>query len=108
MTLIGDDIILKSGTYKLQVTAPAKDVELHKLRVYNETTSSVEFEGIALKSGEISSYISAVGVITSNGTDLYEIHHYTKKKRERDGLGDAAELGNSEIYTTVEITKIGA
>jgi len=108
VTLIKDDIVLKSGIYKIQVTAPAKDVELHKLRVYNETTSHIEFEGIALKSGENGSVISVTGVVTSNGTDLYEIHHYTEKKRERDGLGDAGNLGNFEIYTVVEITKIGA
>jgi len=108
VSLLKDDIILSAGTYRIHIGAPAKDVEIHKLRLYNETSSRVEFEGIALKSEGNSSYVSAAGVVVSNGTDLYEVQHYTEKKREKDGLGDAVKLGNNEVYTSVEIVKIGA
>jgi len=108
VSLVGDDFVLSAGLYRILVTAPVKDVEMHKLRIYNETASAVEFEGCAIKSGESGTIASAVGTIVSNGSDLYEIHHYTEKKQERDGLGDAANLGFNEIYTNVEIIKIGA
>jgi len=105
-TLIGDDFILKKGIYYVDVRAAVYKVNEHKLRLVNETTNKTVLEGLS-SDAESGGVGTLCGVVHSNGTDLFEIQHYTSKKRERYGFGRASDVGSSEIYLTMFIIKIG-
>jgi len=106
VTLSGDDFLLVAGTYKITVKCPADHVDQHKVRLVNETTDTCEFEGVSLKTEEGIGIAEAVGIVVSDGTGIYEVQHYTKKKKEEEGLGEAMNIGDSEVYTVVEIERI--
>lgn len=105
-TLVGDDFVLQKGVYYIDVRASAYKVYEHKLRIVNETTSMTVLEGLSDDS-ESGGVGTVSGVVTSNGTDLFEVQHYTSEKRERYGFGKASNVGNSEIYLTMFILKVG-
>jgi len=104
--LTGDDFILQKGTYIIDINASVYKVNKHKLRLVNETSGVTVLEGISDDS-ERGGGGTLKGVLTSNGSDLFEIQHYTEKKKERYGFGKASKVGSSEIYLTMFILKIG-
>jgi len=106
VTLVGDDFRLKSGTYYIQIAAPVEEVGEHKLRIWNETTNSLVYEGQNHKSKKYDT-ASLSCIMISNGIDLFEIQHYTEKEEEKHGLGKASNIGSFEIYTTMLVIRIG-
>lgn len=98
-----------SGTYKLKASAPAFDVGLHRLGLYNQTqTSYVEKDqGAEANTGNNDNTLAHLTtVFTANGTDAYEIHHYTTSSKSGNGLGKAVNDGANEVYLVVELTMV--
>jgi hypothetical protein len=96
------------GTYDIEVFAPAFSVDRHHAFLYNQTTASVVIIGTASYSitsfnGNSPSFV--IGRFQANGTDEYEIRHFTQTAQAVSGLG----VGNdtrSSVFTIVKLTKI--
>ena len=100
---------LSSGTYLIEWTAPAYNVNRHQTRLYDTTNSAViQFGGsnYANNSNAIqnSSSGSAIVVISSNTS--YKIEHQCGSTNSPQGFGVEANMG-TEVYAQVKITKIG-
>lgn len=115
-TIIGSSLsfnrfTLPSGTYRIFARCPGSQVNYHKGKLRNITDSSDVLIG--------SSNFNLVG--SGNGTDsiinglftisaqkTFEIQHYCTANGTNTGFGHATAIsGINEIYTTVELWKLG-
>lgn len=100
-----------SGTYVLMAVSPAYLVDHNRIRLYNDTQSSMVVIGgnVVADDALDRSAVSAVlhTVFTANGTDAYRIDHYTESTQGTNGLGVAVGDGAAEVYTQVLLIKIG-
>jgi hypothetical protein len=100
-----------AGTYLLQAHAPAYKVDKHRLGLWNDTDGSYVTNGkgptsLANSSDAIVTTAHLAVIFTANGSDAYEIHHYTATARATDGLGVAADDGADEIYLEIILQMI--
>lgn len=113
VNLTTNQFTLPAGTYHVQISTPATQVNNHRCRLYNVTTSST----ILLGTSEIAqqttpgnmtnrSFIDAY--FTSGASGTYRVDHYCTAVQSGNGLGSNASSGDSEIYTTVKIIKINS
>jgi len=101
---------LGNGTYRIRAIAPAYKVDLHRIRIYNNT------DGVALVYGNAAAAPAGTGVITyseltheftiTGGDTEFQLEHYTQTVNAGDGLGIAVSAGVTEIYSRVEIWKL--
>ena len=102
-------ITLPPGTYDVIARAPGREVNEHRISLYNFTDSSIELLG--------SSERAANGDNTTTGSFIYgrftiaaskalELHHYTILAVATRGLGSAVSDGNVEIYSDIQIRKV--
>lgn len=113
VNLTTNQFTLPAGTYYVQISTPATQVNNHRCRLYNVTTSST----VLLGTSEIAqnatpgnmtnrSFIDAYFTNASSGT--YRVDHYCATAFANNGLGSNASSGDVEIYTTVKIIKINS
>lgn len=98
-----------AGTYLIEASAPAFDVGLHRLKLYNASGLSDVFFGQVAEAntgGNVTSPATLTGVFTTAGSVAYGIRHYTTSAKT-GGLGQAVGDGGVEVYTVVKLTKIG-
>lgn len=97
-----------AGTYRIRASAPAALCGRHKAVLYNVTTATTILVGTSeYCSNESSSRSEISGVFTANGTDVYEILSYTELEIVTFGLGVPVSSDDLEIYTIVELWKLG-
>lgn len=115
-TLLSNQITLPAGTYFAQFSAPAQDpvsgTQNHKLRLRNTTDTSTEAIGTPVMisnggTGVGSSLATGSGYFTLADTKVLELQHYTAAARATDGLGEAANGSEVEIYGSVKVWKVG-
>ena len=109
VTLSSNQFTPIAGTYIIYVVAPAKDVDLHKLRLYNVTQASTVIVGVianAVNGDGLASVATLMHIFTADGADAYRIDHYTTTAQASDGLGEAQGDGLDEVYTQVLLIKI--
>lgn len=94
-----------AGTYLVFAIAPAYDVDNHKIRLKNYTASeAVIATGQNADSKGSQSMVGnahLAAIFTANGTDAYQIEHWTATTNADDGFGIATDDGAVEIYTQV-------
>lgn len=97
---------LTAGTYYLRISVPALMVNNHQALLYNVTDDTAALVGSSAYSpasgGNVTSSLIS-GKITIAGTKYFEVRHRCATTRATDGFGGAAALGQSEVYTQVEI-----
>jgi len=108
---------LPTGKYLINASAPVYSVNNHKSRLYNvsDAISSIigtsEFAGqtnVPTTANYPSSRSFIKGIITINSSKLFRIEHYTGLSQGGNGLGASIAIsGIAEVYTIVEITKLG-
>ena len=109
VTIASNQFTPIAGTYLYLAIASAYKVGTHRLRLYNATQTASVKEGLAAKSStgdNTASSASIDGVFTANGTDAYEIDHYTEVAQATDGLGAATNDGSNETYLFIRLEKI--
>ncbi len=113
VSLGSNQFTLPAGTYYVQISTPATQVNNHRCRLYNVTTSST----VLLGTSEIAqngtpgnmtnrSFIDAYFTAAASGT--YRVDHYCATAFANNGLGSNASSGDVEIFTTVKIFKINS
>lgn len=110
VTLAANEFTLGAGKYRIKARAPAYSVNLHKARLYNVTDAVVEDYGGSMyapastggmNDSVIDSYLSLAGSKT------FRIEHRCSNSVATNGRGVASSFGVTEVYTSVEILKIG-
>ena len=112
-SLSSNRFTLPSGTYRIFATAPAYYVGNHKAKLVNITDSSDTLLG----TNERSAYVSVVdasqtssiisGIFTITSSKIFEIQHRCQSSQAGTGFGYNASFSVSEIYTQVELWKLG-
>ena len=110
-TLAANQFTLRPGTYRIQASAPAMTVLLHKAKLRNITAGSDTLIGtsefIDLEGGNGGQTRSIIGGQFSIATaTVFEIQHQCLTTRATDGFGNASNFGVVEVYTTVELWKV--
>lgn len=115
-SLASNQFILPAGEYYIEGSAPAHGdgtsaVTLHKIKIRNVTDSVDSIIG----SSERAATASGVGIITRSqiaGTVVisspktFELQHRTAVTVASTGFGTSTSFGDTEVYSTLTITKV--
>ena len=112
-SLLSNQFTLPSGTYRIFATAPSYYTGNHKIKLRNITDSIDILLGTNERSAnsgvsdgsQTFSMIRGIFVITSSKT--FEIQHRCQNTQGTTGFGYAMNFGVTEVYTQVELWKIG-
>lgn len=99
---------LPSGTYCIDWSAPACEVDKHKTRLYNHTTSEVIAYGTSeytTNGYRVSNRSHGIAIVTISTTTSFTIQHICSVSKADIGFGEQVGIG-VEIYTRVCIKKI--
>lgn len=108
-SLSSNQITLPTGTYYVEATAPAFDVDRHKCKIRNVSDStdiligSSEFVGNA---GSHQTITTVSGIFTLAASKTIELQHRGQTTVMTIGLGVASSLGVVEIYSDIKIWKV--
>ena len=99
-------ITLPAGTYEVHATAPAYDVDRHKMRIRDTTNSTTLAIGnplIATSGTDVSNQSSVMGSFTLAGSANIEVQHRCGTTRAANGLGVEGGFGDDEVYAQITI-----
>ena len=109
-SLASNRITLPAGIYRVIASAPALDVDRHKIKLANITDSSDALIGSSefARSGSASStrsFIDDIFIISTS--KVFEVQHDSQTTRGSDGFGLNSSAGVVEVYTMITIQKTG-
>jgi hypothetical protein len=110
-TLSSNQIILASGTYRISAHAPGQAVGNHQIRLYNITNSTTIIAGTSAYGSTVgeaqqSSFIR--GQFSLATTKTLELQHRCSLPNSGgDHLGVAVSFGEVNVYSEVELWRIG-
>ena len=107
-SLSSNQITLAAGTYDVDITCPAYQVNLHQARLYDITNSAVLITGTSEKTGSGVAVITRshiIGTITLADTTVLEVQHQCATTASGDGFGIACNF-TDEIYTVAKFEKL--
>lgn len=109
-SLASDQVTLPAGTYEIEASAPARQVNHNQLRLYNVTDAATAIVGtseISESGGTIATPRSFVtGIITIASTKAFRLEHRAASTFATSGFGAANAFGEVEVYATIKIKKI--
>ena len=109
-SLATNQFTLPPGTYRINASAPTYKANASAIKLYNITDAADEFigeNGYAAAANAIHSLVLLKGEFTITATKTFELRHYTNAANATTGLGVGMVLGNPEIYTVIELWKVG-
>jgi hypothetical protein len=96
-----------AGDYQVKVLAPFHFTRGTRLRIYDVTNSVVIGYGPSLYiNNGVDMEVSLNLRITPHKDNVYRLEYYCERGGHTDGLGVASNIGQPEIYTTLEITRL--
>lgn len=102
---------LTAGKYRIRAAVPGYAVQFHKAKLYNITDTSDEIIGTAhfstSETVDAEDKSEIVGVFTISSTKTFEIQHRCSSTKSSNGFGRAAGFSTIEVYTQVEIERLG-
>ena len=108
-SIASNQITLPAGTYLIQGSAPAYDVNQHMTRFYNVTDSTVAINGGSAYTDTTDTMVTHSpfsGVVVISGSKTFEVQHYCGTTAATFGFGIAANNGSVETYTQITILKV--
>jgi len=108
-SLTSNQIILPTGTYYIDATLPAFDVDTHKGKLRNVTDSSDVLIGTseqAVDGGAFCTRTSITGRFTISAQKTFEIQHRSAGTQTNNGFGTSSSFSVVEVYTDVQIWKV--
>ncbi len=106
VNLSNDTIILSAGTYLIEATAPAFEVDQHQIRLFNILTNTVTATGSSSFSDKFAttnSTLSTVITVPVSGEKYFLEHRCSNSNA--NGFGIANTWGEN-IYTQIKIQKL--
>ena len=109
-SLSSSQFTLPAGTYRIKASSPAHRVDQLQARLYNVTDAAVVAYGTSEYASSAGSYTAArselTTVVSITAAKVFRIEFRCNTTRATNGLGVGSGFGNTEIYTTAEITKL--
>ena len=108
VTLSSNEFQVAAGSYLIRWRSPHYKAGVTQTRLYDVTNTAVRGSGSAANVGtsESAQYDSEGAVrVTPSGTTTYRIEYQSTSVKATNGLGQAGDKGETEIYTHVEIWK---
>mgnify|MGYP003127623559 FL=1 len=107
-SLGSNQFTLPAGTYFIDASAPANEVDRHRISLYNATDTSTTLLG---QSEDVDATLTQTqarlrGKFTITGSKAFEIRHFTESARSVYGLGNFTTDSNNAIYTEVIVQKV--
>jgi len=108
-----DELRLPAGTYWIEASAPAYFSSKNRVRLKNETNGVdiiygvSEFTDNTSGEGDTISRSFLYGQFTISAENDLSIVHYISAGKSSNGLGVNTNDGNVEVYTDVQIWKVG-
>ena len=103
-------ITLPAGTYYIEASAPAIEVNAHKAKLYNTSDSSDVIIGTSQHNRSDNNYASSRSIVagrfTISAQKNFELQHRCVATRGADGLGFASNFSVVEVYSDVKIWKV--
>lgn len=110
VSLAANQITLPAGTYEIEASAPARQVDLHKARLFNVTdavTAIVGTSEVSEATGTIATPRSFIlGEVTIASAKSFRLEHRCSTTRGTDGFGSASSFGEAEVYSIIKIRKL--
>ena len=107
INLTSNEWKVAAGDYQVKVLAPFHHTRGTRLRIYDVTNSVVIGYGPSLYiNNGVDMEVSLNLRITPHKDNVYRLEYYCERGGHADGLGIAANVGQPEIYTTLEITRL--
>ena len=114
VSLAGNQVTLAAGTWLVEGSAPAGDVNGHKARLQNITDGTTAVSGTTENASDppkadfIITRSSFVGQFTIAATKVFEVQHYGSFTTGVNGFGQGLSGAGNETYAMLKITKLGS
>jgi hypothetical protein len=99
-----------AGTFLIFASAPAYYVDTHQLRLRNATAGTTSLLGSTEHAGDtdtVQTRSTLVGIFTANGSDAYELQHYTEQAKTDSGLGRGDHnTGEGNVFAQIVLVRI--
>lgn len=108
-SLAANQITLAAGTYEADISCPAGVVADHQARLYNITDAATTLVGTSEYTGTGNTTYTrsrVTGRFTIAGSKVFEVQHRCTTTKATDGFGNAANFGETEIYTVARFWKV--
>lgn len=109
-SLSSNQFTLPAGEFIIRATAPAYLVDQHIATLKNITDGTVEAVGTteqAYRTAYVQSRSNVWAFVTLVSPKAFELQHTCAYTNATNGLGDASNIGLSNIYSQVYIEKVG-
>lgn len=112
VSLSANQFTLPAGKYHIIATAPAIQVDQHKVKLRNITDSTDDIIGSTRYSPSPGTALGSqeselMGLIEISSSKTYELQHYAITTQATFGFGSAAGIaGIDEIYSQISITRL--
>lgn len=108
-SLSSNQVTLEAGTWIVRASAPAYQVDQHKVRLYNVTDAAVIEEGTVQSAGsgvgsDNRSFVTACFTLASAKT--VRLEHRCASTKSTDGFGNDSSFGTHDIYAVFEAWRI--
>lgn len=110
-SLGSSQVTLPKGRYRVSGYAVANQVNGHKARLFNTTSSAALLTGSSAKSNSsvaLNTTSTFMGEFTLTTASTLELQHRPEATRATDGRGLASNVSASEIYSDVLFTRMSA
>ena len=110
-SLGSSQVTLPKGRYRVTGYAVANQVNGHKARLFNTTSSAALLTGSSAKSNSsvaLNTTSTFMGEFTLTTASTLELQHRPEATRATDGRGLASNVSASEIYSDVLFTRMSA
>ena len=108
VSISSNQFTLGAGSYFIEASAPAYDVDRHQARLYNATTSSsvqVGSSAYADAANNVSNSSIVLARVTITSDTAFEIQHRNVTDGTSNGFGVSSGFGEACIFTVVKIFK---
>lgn len=108
VSIANDQFTLQAGSYLIEATAPAFDVNRHQVRLYNATAATAVQYGqnqYCTDTYNVANNSFVFARVTITGATAFEIQHRCQLSKATNGYGVDNSFGGVSIYTLVKIYK---
>ena len=109
-SISSNQITLAAGSYFANIICPAQEVRHNQARLYNISDSSTVASGTASYLAPATTYASGYSFIktffTIAAQKILEVQHRCSVTVADNGFGTCSDLGETQIYTSVEMWKV--
>jgi len=109
-SVAANQITLPAGTYAISSSAPAHKVNDHQAKLYNITDAADELIGTSERTQStisVGTRSFVFGRFTIPGAEVFELRHQAQTTAAVDGFGQAVTFGVTEVFSEVQIWKVG-